>query len=272
MALIIRTVTSTSSSTIELFVPGYDTIKPQVSIAPSATLDLFTVLTAEELETIQNQLVELVALNDLVVVATVDPATFNPVAGATGTVNSAAANKLAYYAATGTTVSGLTAITASKALASDANGLPVASTTTAAELGYVSGVTSAIQTQLNSKAPVASTPSIVAAVDLTAVAADATAVLVTPSVSGMFNISVYAVCTASATGGDVAPTLLVSWTDESGFNQNYFATPLNSGATTINYGSFPVWDVATNPISYNITGGTYSSTLRYDIHFVVEKI
>lgn len=43
------------------------------------------------------------------------------------------------------------AITASRALASDANGIPVAATTTATELGYVNGVTSAIQTQLNGK-------------------------------------------------------------------------------------------------------------------------
>jgi hypothetical protein len=43
------------------------------------------------------------------------------------------------------------AITASRALASDTNGIPVASATTAAELGFVSGVTSAIQTQLNAK-------------------------------------------------------------------------------------------------------------------------
>ncbi len=44
-----------------------------------------------------------------------------------------------------------TAITASRALASDANGIPVAVATTATELGYVNGVTSAIQTQLNTK-------------------------------------------------------------------------------------------------------------------------
>jgi hypothetical protein len=44
------------------------------------------------------------------------------------------------------------AITASRALASDAGGLPVASTTTSTELGYVSGVTSAVQTQINAKA------------------------------------------------------------------------------------------------------------------------
>lgn len=43
------------------------------------------------------------------------------------------------------------AITASRAVASDANGQLVASTTTATELGYVNGVTSAIQTQLNTK-------------------------------------------------------------------------------------------------------------------------
>jgi hypothetical protein len=42
------------------------------------------------------------------------------------------------------------AITASRALTSDANGIPVASAVTATELGYVSGVTSAIQTQLAS--------------------------------------------------------------------------------------------------------------------------
>lgn len=43
------------------------------------------------------------------------------------------------------------AITASRALASDANGIPVASTTTATELGFVNGVTGAIQTQLDAK-------------------------------------------------------------------------------------------------------------------------
>lgn len=43
------------------------------------------------------------------------------------------------------------AITASRALISDANGIPTHSTVTSTELGYVSGVTSAIQTQLGSK-------------------------------------------------------------------------------------------------------------------------
>jgi hypothetical protein len=47
------------------------------------------------------------------------------------------------------------AITASRALISDANGIVTHSTVTDAELAYLSGVTSAIQTQLNAKAAVA---------------------------------------------------------------------------------------------------------------------
>lgn len=43
------------------------------------------------------------------------------------------------------------AITANRALVSDASGIPVASAVTDTELGYVSGVTSAIQTQLDAK-------------------------------------------------------------------------------------------------------------------------
>lgn len=42
------------------------------------------------------------------------------------------------------------AITAARALISDANGIPTHSSVTSTELGYVSGVTSALQTQLNS--------------------------------------------------------------------------------------------------------------------------
>jgi len=76
-------------------------------------------------------------------------------AKATGTITAASANRLTYYSSA-TTLAGVTAITASRALSSDTNGLPVASTTTATELGFVSGVTSAIQTQINTKAPSAS--------------------------------------------------------------------------------------------------------------------
>lgn len=49
-----------------------------------------------------------------------------------------------------------TALTASRALVSDASGVVSVATTTSAEIGYVNGVTSAIQTQMNLKAPLAS--------------------------------------------------------------------------------------------------------------------
>lgn len=71
--------------------------------------------------------------------------------GGSGTVNTGAANTLAYYPSSGTTVDDLAAITANRALISDANGLPTPAATTATEIGYVNGVTSAIQTQLNAK-------------------------------------------------------------------------------------------------------------------------
>ena len=71
--------------------------------------------------------------------------------GGSGTVNSGNQYRLAYYATTGTAVSEAAAITASRALVSDANGVPTHATTTATEIGYVNGVTSAIQTQLNGK-------------------------------------------------------------------------------------------------------------------------
>lgn len=68
-----------------------------------------------------------------------------------GTVNSGTQYRLAYYATTGTAVSPASAITGSRALVSDANGVPTHATTTATEIGYVNGVTSAIQTQIDTK-------------------------------------------------------------------------------------------------------------------------
>lgn len=68
-----------------------------------------------------------------------------------GTNSSAALNNNRVMQSSGGSVVEAAAITALRALASDVNGIPVASATTATELGYSSGVTSAIQTQLNGK-------------------------------------------------------------------------------------------------------------------------
>lgn len=73
-----------------------------------------------------------------------------------GTNSSTALNNNRVIISSGGKIAEQTAITASRALASDASGLPVASNTTATELGYVSGVTSALQTQLDAKATYAS--------------------------------------------------------------------------------------------------------------------
>lgn len=57
----------------------------------------------------------------------------------------------------GATTIATTNLTASRALASDVSGKVAVSAVTSTELGYVSGVTSALQTQLNAKAPLTGT-------------------------------------------------------------------------------------------------------------------
>ena len=56
----------------------------------------------------------------------------------------------------GIAVSKLAALTASRALVTDGSGVITPATTTATEIGYVNGVTSSIQTQLDAKAPLVS--------------------------------------------------------------------------------------------------------------------
>jgi hypothetical protein len=69
--------------------------------------------------------------------------------GGTGS-STALSNNRVMVSSSGNIVEGA-AITANRAVASDANGIPVATAVTDTELGYVSGVTSAIQTQIDSK-------------------------------------------------------------------------------------------------------------------------
>lgn len=219
MSIITRTIHNPTSVNVDLFVPGYDTLKPTIVVAPSATLDLFTVLTTDELETIQNQLTAFVVAGDLTVIATVDTTTFNPVGGATGTVNSGTANQLAYYASTGAAVSGLTAITASSALASNASGLPVASSTTSAELAFVHGVTSAIQTQLNAKQATISSV-------LSSASAGGMGATETLTVAGLLTTSTILAVSSSVAGANSlaivafgtpgSGTLSVTWTADPG--------------------------------------------------------
>lgn len=68
-----------------------------------------------------------------------------------GTNSSTALNNNRVVQSSGGAIVEAAAITASRALVSDTNGIPVAATTTTTEINFVNGVTSAIQTQLNGK-------------------------------------------------------------------------------------------------------------------------
>ncbi|NUN04897.1 MAG: hypothetical protein HUU57_03955, partial [Bdellovibrio sp.] len=69
-----------------------------------------------------------------------------------GTNSTAALNNNRVMISSGGAIIENTALTATRALASDANGLPVASAVTSTELSHLSGVTAGIQTQINGKA------------------------------------------------------------------------------------------------------------------------
>lgn len=69
-----------------------------------------------------------------------------------GTNSSTTLNNNRVMQSSGSAIIEAAAITAARALISDANGIPTHSTVTSTELGYVSGVTSAIQTQFTAKA------------------------------------------------------------------------------------------------------------------------
>lgn len=85
-----------------------------------------------------------------------------------GTNSSAALNNNRVMRSSGGAIVEAAAITAARALISDANGIPTHSAVTSTELGYVAGVTSAIQTQLNGKAAPLSIVAVAGDVTLTA--------------------------------------------------------------------------------------------------------
>ena len=68
-----------------------------------------------------------------------------------GTNSTTALNNDRIMVSSGDAIVEGSAITASRALASNASGIPIASATTSTELGYVNGVTSGIQAQIDSK-------------------------------------------------------------------------------------------------------------------------
>lgn len=71
-------------------------------------------------------------------------------------VVTSASGRVAVSATTAAELGALNAKTASRAVVTDGSGLISTAAVTATEIGHVSGVTSAIQTQINAKAPIAS--------------------------------------------------------------------------------------------------------------------
>jgi hypothetical protein len=84
-------------------------------------------------------------------------------------------------------------LTASRALVSDASGKVSVSAVTSTELGFVDGVTSAIQTQLNGKSPLAGSTSITTVGTVTTVTS--------PTAAGSAGLRKTTISTANPTGG-----------------------------------------------------------------------
>ena len=83
---------------------------------------------------------------------TATTAELNYVDGVTGNIQTQLNGKQATISGAATTITGSN-LTASRALVSNSSGKVAVSAVTSTELGYLDGVTSAIQTQLNNKAP-----------------------------------------------------------------------------------------------------------------------
>lgn len=136
------------------------------------------------------------------------------------------------------------AITANRALASDANGIPVATATTDTELGYVSGVTSAIQTQLGTKAALAGATftGLVTLKEIkeTTVAAGtcSTSYNVDPTLGSIINLTLSGACTIGVTNLAAGHSFTLNLT------QSSTTAPVLSSAYKFPGGSLPTFSTS----------------------------
>jgi hypothetical protein len=199
-----------------------------------------------------------------------------------GTNSSTALNNNRVIISTGGAIKETAAITASRALASDTNGLPVASAVTATELGYLSGVTSSLQTQISGKA------SSTGWSNFAVITTDTSGVL--QSTTGSVNGSVLQY---SATG---AVYSTASYPSTTSANQLLYSsannvvgglTSVNSAVLTTNGSGVPSWSVISNDTftqyallagrttGQTLNGGTAASgtlTLKGTAHATVGNI
>lgn len=157
----------------------------------------------------------------------------------------------------GIALSKLAATTASKALVSDASGFVSASSVTSTELGYVSDVTSAIQTQINAKAPTAS-PTFTGTVSAATITASGTVTANTFSGAGTSLTGTASSLTAGA-ATNLASGAAGKIPYQTGAGATSFSAAGTSGYALISGGTgAPTW---TNTPSWStITATNYFST------------
>lgn len=161
-------------------------------------------------------------------------------------------------------------LTASRALVSDANGKVAVSAVTAAELGYLDGVTSAVQTQLNGKAASSHTHAQSAITGLTAaLAAKGNCRIVTGTYVGNGKYGSGNVLSLSFTGSPIA---LIVTGGHTFFCPRCMTTATSFSTGGNNYYSFPVTWTA-NSVSWYYSNptaapGCNESGVTYHYYFV----
>jgi fructose-specific component phosphotransferase system IIB-like protein len=143
-----KVVVSATTDTELGYVSGVtSSIQTQLGNKQATITGAATTITSADLTA--NRAVASDAAGKVVVSATTDTE-LGYVSGVTSSIQTQLGNKQATITGAATTITSAD-LTANRAVASDAAGKVVVSATTDTELGYVSGVTSSIQTQLNNK-------------------------------------------------------------------------------------------------------------------------
>jgi len=169
----------------------------------------------------------------------------------------------------------MAAMTASKAVVTDGSGFETTSSTTATEIGYVAGVTSAIQTQLGTKPGRVGTP-----VALTGknAAIGATTLYAVPAADGWYMVNINLVITTAATtssqiGFAIKYTSAADNVVKTSPNINDVTrSAANTTGTTVSY-SYPVYVKASTNIQYQTSYTSSGATAAvYAIYITLVKI
>lgn len=159
-----------------------------------------------------------------------------------GTNSSTALNNNRFVVSSAGQLVEMSAVTASRVVVTDGSGLPIASGTTTTEVGYVSGVTSAIQTQLNAKG--AGTVTSVSVTTANGVSGSVATATTTPAITLTLGaITPTSVAASGAMSGsnlsgtNTGDQTITLTSDVTGSGTGSFATTIAVGAVTDTKGS-----------------------------------